>query len=78
MAKRRDPAEWVACGQRRGRPKVGDEAVNVTLPAAHVAGIDALAAARSVKRQDVLREAVAYYLRHHQAAARDTEEENDG
>ena len=76
----RDPAEWVAYGQRGpGRPKVGGEAVNVSLPAAHVARLDVIAAARSVKRSDILREAVAYYLRHHQAAAgRETTEENGG
>jgi hypothetical protein len=66
--KRYDPAEWTAYGQRGpGRPKVGGEAVNVSLPPAHVAGLDAIAAARSVKRSDILREAVAFYLRHHRA-----------
>ncbi len=76
---RHDPAEWVACGQRGpGRPKVGGEAVNVSLPPAHVAGLDAIAAARSVKRNDILREAVAFYLRHHQAVTgRETTEASD-
>jgi len=65
---RRDPDEWTAYGQRGpGRPKVGGEAVNVSLPPAHVAAIDTIAAARSVKRSDILREAVAFYLRHHPA-----------
>ena len=65
---RRDPDEWTAYGQRGpGRPKVGGEAVNVSLPPAHVAAIDALAAARGVKRTDILREAVAWYLRQHTA-----------
>ncbi len=76
---RHDPAEWVAYGQRGpGRPKVGGEAVNVSLPPAHVAGLDAIAAARSVKRNDILREAVAFYLRHHQAVTgRETTEASD-
>jgi hypothetical protein len=65
---RRDPGEWVTYTRPRpGRPKVGGEAVNVSLPPAHAAAIDAIAAARSVKRSDILREAVAEYLRHHQA-----------
>jgi len=73
---RRDRDEWTAYGQRGpGRPKVGGPAVNVTLPAAHVARLDVIAAARSVKRNDILREAVAFYLRHHQAAAQATEPE---
>jgi hypothetical protein len=70
--KRRDPDEWTAYGQRGpGRPKVGGEAVNVSRPPAHVARLDAIAAARSVKRNDILREAVAFYLRHHQAVTPD-------
>jgi hypothetical protein len=65
--KRRDPADWTAYGRPRGRPKVGGEAVNVSLPPAHVAAVDAIAAARSVKRNDILREAVAEYVRRHRA-----------
>jgi hypothetical protein len=76
MPKQRDRDEWTAYGQRGpGRPKVGGEAVNVSLPPAHVAGLDAIAAARGVKRSDILREAVAFYLRHHQATAQATEPE---
>ena len=66
--KRWDRDEWTAYGQRGpGRPKVGGETVNVSLPPAHAAALEAIAAARGVKRSDILREAVAEYLRHHQA-----------
>ena len=62
--RRRDPADWVAYGSSRGRgrPRIGEE-VSCTMPSAQVAALDAIAAARGVKRQDVLREAVAEYLR---------------
>ncbi len=60
--RQRDPAEWVACGRRPGRPKIGTN-VCVTVPDAQVARLDEIAAARGVKRQDVLREAIAAFLR---------------
>jgi hypothetical protein len=63
--KRRDPADWTAYGRPRGRPKIGGEEVHATIPAADLAVIDAIAAARGCKRTDVIREAVAEYARRH-------------
>jgi hypothetical protein len=60
--KRRDPADWIAYGRRPGRPKIGTN-VCATVPDAQVARLDEIAAARGVKRQDVLREAITAFLR---------------
>jgi hypothetical protein len=60
--KRRDRADWVAYGRAGpGRPKIGTE-VHATIPDAHAARLDEIAAARGVKRTDVIREAIAAYL----------------
>jgi hypothetical protein len=60
--KRRDRDDWVAYGRAgAGRPKIGTS-VSVTIPDAQMARLDEIAAARGVKRQDVLREAVSAYL----------------
>ena len=60
--KQRDPVDWAAYGRTAGRPKIGTS-VSVTLPDAQLAHLDEIAAARGVKRQDVLREAVTAFLR---------------
>jgi hypothetical protein len=68
MTKRRDPAEWVAYGQPGpGRPRISTEveAVSATIPRADAEALDAAAARRGLRRPDMLREAVACYLRHH-------------
>ena len=64
MSKNRDPAGWVAYGRRAGRPKIGTE-IRATIPAGQVARLDALAAAWNMKRQDVIRRAVAGFLQQH-------------
>ena len=69
MGKRRDPAEWTAYGRSgAGRPKIARdvEQVSATIPAAHAAALDEIAAARGVKRPDIIREAISEYLRRHQ------------
>ena len=63
---RRDPADWVPYGspRGRGRPKIGTS-VSATVPDDQVARLDEIAAGRGLSRQDVLREAVAEYVRNH-------------
>jgi hypothetical protein len=68
MAKQRDPAGWVAYGRSGpGRPRVSAEVevVSATIPRADAEALDAAAARRGLRRPDMLREAVACYLRHH-------------
>jgi hypothetical protein len=63
-----DRDEWTAYGRSGpGRPKIGTE-VHATIPDKQVAQLDAIAAARNEKRTDVIRRAIAEFLRQHPPA----------
>jgi hypothetical protein len=58
-----DRDDWAPYSRSAGRPKIGPE-VWAAVPADHVAALDAIAAARGLRRPDVVREAIAEYIRH--------------
>jgi hypothetical protein len=66
----RDPADWTAYGRGRGRPRIAAETVEVTatISAADAEALDEAAARRGARRPDMIREAVACWLRHHHDA----------
>lgn len=66
---RRDREDWVAYGRGPGRPRIGGEPVSAVIPAADLAVLDEFGAARGVRRPDMLREAVAFYVRRRGAPA---------
>jgi hypothetical protein len=66
----RDPAGQVAYGRAGpGRPRVAAQTaeVSATVSAADAAALDEAAARRGKRRPDMVREAIACFLRHHHA-----------
>ena len=58
-----DQAGWVAYGRGRGRPRIGTK-IAATVPDAHAAELDRIAAATGRQRPDVIRDAIRFFLAH--------------